>query len=138
MIDLTSRFQQAAQRATTWTKTSFVEILDLVISLLPNFRVVWDEGAGETWAYLFDGSRVVGIVRYDAPLAIFLTDYTDVLQQELQETGIVVILVTSMEKSEYRLDPSIAKSKLFPRWLWRSETVNPECFSIMDLWWVTI
>lgn len=112
-----------------------LRVLRLIPTRVAGAVVDWDDGAGEYWASVGAGHRVVAFVFMKAPLAIVLSDSDDALISDLERSGCYAIRVESMGAAELCSDRATVV-QLAGRPI--SEHFRHEHFSADDLVWATI
>ena len=130
--DLTPYFLQARERAATWSEDYVHRTLGLVSELVPNTRVDWEPG-DEGMGCVLGLVEVVACVWADGPLVILVGRYASIAE-ELENEGLVVAGVSDYEAAECGFDPSVS-DRLFPGMSWEGLGVDPQGFSLNDLYW---
>jgi hypothetical protein len=134
--DLTPILLRARERSEMWSKDKVLETARLVLSLYNKARLHWDRGAGESWATIKNDEIMAIIIEY-FPLAIVFPPYSSTLQPLLEANKITVVVARDWNTRMYSLDPTTIEI-IFPHGHWDTSVINPQQFSIGDLWYATI
>ena len=163
MIDLTEYFLSAASKAVQWSPSKMFQFLDKLTSKIPNAKAdwqinelySWSQLAGikvewellpfeqRTWLMVKKENVAIGYIRVDMPLLIMLENYVSDLENEIISNEIVLVSVKDFNlnkfsidlENEKRLHPEKRKGKF---WNLSKDIVDPNHFSINELWWATI
>ena len=100
--------------------------------LVPNARVDWEPG-NEGMGCVLGVGEVVACVWADGPLVILIGRHASIAE-ELKEEGLVVARVSDYEALECSFDPA-ATERVFPGLSWHGLGVDPQAFSLNDLYW---
>ncbi len=135
--NLTHNCLDAKAKASGWSKEKLIDVVNLILSLVGTGKLDWDIGAGEDWARILGEKETIAFIRVDFPLAIVREAYATTLRAALEKTGVVSIFVPDFERRLYELSMS-ELGNIFPRWHTEVEIIDPQNFSIDELWYATI
>lgn len=135
-IDLTQAFVLAKSNAGYWSEDYFRQAATIIQEIIKGSIFEWDYGAGEDWGTAMLNGELVALIYTKWPLIVCMDEYKQSISKALAgDFRITIVGVPSMEKDLYSLDPS-SINFLFPeRW---SSSIDPNHFSIGDLWWTTV
>jgi hypothetical protein len=139
--DITELLEEARSRSKDWDKEKFTKYIEGISQEIADSYLDFDYDAGVFWAAIrstlkSDKNEAIAFLRYDFPLLIILDDLAGQLDDLTNDFGVVVLQVRDMGEKCYSIDPDNIEY-IFPNNVWPSE-VDPNCFSIGDLWYSTI
>lgn len=136
IMDITSLLLLARHHEKDWTRDKFDGLLVLISQKIPEVTIDFDYDAGEDWARVISGpkSYIVALIRFDMPLMIMANDFREYFAT-LTTDEIITISIFDMDSKVYSLDVYQIRN-IFPNNVWVPD-IDPEQFSINDLWWTT-
>lgn len=136
VYDITGIILQARRNADRWPDRKFFQLIEELRRIAPTLRFDFDLNAGEKWASFHADVAAVAFIRFDFPLAIVTNVWHEVFIDIFHKYRVEILSVPDMVCKQFRLD-RMAIPQLFPDSPW-SPVINPDCFSIGDLWYTTI
>jgi hypothetical protein len=133
MLDITQQIQSCIEQRGTWSNTKSVETAKRIARTIGG-QVSWDEEAGECWARVLEGRKVVTIVAVDIPLMIILEEKSGCA---IVPAEFVVVNVPSMDQRVMSCDADTFGHAFGMRRL-GSPAINLNEFSADELWFVTV
>lgn len=124
--------RRAASSAAAWSSGAAREMA-LSFARSSGVEVDWDDGAGEEWLRVLDGSRVMALVSVKLPLAFIRGDASERI-----ETFDDISLITVSDFDDPRLScaPVILEEGFGATR--RFESIDAGGFSANDLWYATV
>jgi hypothetical protein len=160
MTDLTNYFLLASAHSKTWSLNKMFIFLNKFIEINPDLKLDWEINDLKSWSIFFGVSvdwelvamteriwlsikkkeKLIGYIRTDMPLLILLQECRFIFAVESE---MYTILVDKFDEKKFSFDltkePEIS-SNLGKSYFWneKADIVNPNKFSIVELWWATI
>lgn len=134
VIDITPWVKTAREAAGNWDWTQLVSRIRM-LAASEGWAVDWDQGAGEAWARVLDGTSPVALVWTAIPFA-FVHPRASELRRLLAGSGVEILELSDFDEPILRLDPDALNEVIeFKRW---PEVITPSRLSASDLWWATV
>jgi hypothetical protein len=137
MRDISTLINAASLKSKDWTKEDAETMVQSLIEI-PKVFLDWDKGDGETWARLLSEENVIAYVSVPMPIIICLDEYAEFILPKLATKTEFFIEVKDFEEHIFSIDPSlipIIEQIFCCKW---SNRINPQQFSINELWWSTV
>jgi hypothetical protein len=136
-IDLTEQLLEASDRASDWSEQRLAGLATAIVSREPGLAVDWDAEAGEDWASVQRGERMVGILHARVPFALLVDgpDFEAVAALARRE-GMVVVESPGYLAPVFSIDTAMLSS-MRPAFDWAAD-FPPLDVSMHDIYFATV